>query len=75
MRKDLKKGDLEYDLFNDYWQICKQYNIPEDSDEYWQSLINTGDEFCKKYNSKYASDVMLAFITSREDIFKGLKKP
>ena len=75
MRRDLKKGDLEYDLFNDYWQICKQYNIPEDSDEYWQSLINTGDEFCKKYNSKYASDVMLAFITSREDIFKGLKKP
>ena len=75
MRRDLKKGDLEYELFNDYWQICKQYNVPEDSDEYWQSLINTGDEFCKKYNSKYASDVMLAFITSREDIFKGLKKP
>ena len=22
MRRDLKKGDLEYELFNDYWQIC-----------------------------------------------------
>ena len=33
------------------------------------------EEFCKKYNSKYASDIMLAFITSREDIWKGLKKP
>lgn len=75
MRRDLKKGDLEYELFNDYWQICKQYNVPEASDEYWISLINAGDEFCKKYNSKYASDIMLAFITSREDIWKGLKKP
>ena len=74
MRKELKKGDTEYDLFNDYWQIMKQYNIPEDNDEYWESLINAGNAFCKKYDSQYARDLILAFFTSRETMWKSFKK-
>ena len=74
MRKELKKGDMEYDLFNDYWKIVKEYNIPEDADEYWESLINAVNEFYKKYNSQYAKDLVLAFTTSRETIWKSFKK-
>ena len=74
MRKELKKGDTEYDLFNDYWKMTKEFNIPEDNDEYWESLINAGNAFCKKYDSQYAIDLILAFITSRETIWKNLKK-
>ena len=74
MRKELKKGDIEYEMFNDYWQIMKQYNIPEDADEYWTGLLNAGSEFCKKYNCQYAIDIILAYVTSRETIWKGLKK-
>lgn len=74
MRKELKKGDMEYDLFNDFWNIVKEYNIPEDSDEYWERLINASDEFCNKYDCQYATDIMLAFIKSRETIWKNLKK-
>lgn len=74
MRRELKKGDIEYDMFNDYWQICKEYNIPEDADDYWRKLIDTGNEFCRKYDGQYAKDIMLAFITSREEIFKSFKK-
>ena len=74
MRKELKKGDIEYEMFNDYWQIMKQYNIPEDADEYWESLINAGDAFCNKYDSQYARDIVLAFIASRETMWKNLKK-
>ena len=74
MRKELKKGDIEYEMFNDYWQIMKQYNIPEDADEYWESLINAGNAFCKKYDSQYARDLVLVFMTSRENMWKSLKK-
>ena len=74
MRKELKKGDMEYDLFNDYWKIVKEYNIPEDADEYWESLINAVNEFYKKYNSQYAKDLVLAFTASRETIWKSFKK-
>ena len=74
MRKELKKGDTEYDLFNDYWKIVKEYNIPEDADEYWESLISAVNEFYKKYNSQYAKDLVLAFTTSRENMWKSFKK-
>lgn len=74
MRKELEKGDTEYELFNDYWKIVKEYNIPEDADEYWEGLINASDEFCKKYDSQYAIDLVLAFMASRETIWKNLKK-
>ena len=74
MRKELKKGDIEYEMFNEYWQIMKQYNIPEDNDEYWESLVSEGDAFCKKYDSQYARDLVLAFMASRESVWKSLKK-
>ena len=74
MKKELKKGDTEYEIFNDYWKIVKEYNIPEDADEYWTELINASDEFCNKYDSQYARDLILAFITSRETMWKNLKK-
>ena len=74
MKKELKKGDTEYDLFNDYWKLTKEFNIPEDNDEYWESLINAGNAFCKKYDSQYAIDLMLAFMASRETMWKNFKK-
>ena len=74
MRKELKKGDVEYDLFNDYWKLTKEFNIPEDNDEYWESLISAVNEFYKKYNSQYAKDLVLAFTASRETIWKSFKK-
>ena len=74
MRKELKKGDIEYDMFNDFWKIVKEYNIPEDADEYWTDLINAGNEFARKYNCKFARDIIISFMDSRDDIFKKLKK-
>ena len=44
MRKELKKGDIEYEMFNDYWQIMKQYNIPEDN-EWWANELGTKKEW------------------------------
>ena len=74
MRKELKKGDIEYEMFNEYWQIMKQYNIPEDNDEYWGSLVSAGDAFWEKYDSQDARDLVLAFMASRENMWKSFKK-
>ena len=74
MRKDLKKGDAEYDLFNDYWKLTKEFNIPEDNDEYWESLINACDALCKKYDIPYARYLVHAFMASRENMLNSFKK-
>ena len=74
MKKELKKGDTEYEIFNDYWKIVKEYNIPEDNDEYWESLINACNAFCKKYDIQYARDLVHAFMASRENMLKSFKK-
>ena len=74
MRKERKKGDAEYDLFNDYWKLTKEFNIPEDNDEYWESLVSAGDACCKKYDGEYARDRVFACMASRENMWKSLKK-
>ena len=69
MRKELKKGDMEYDLFNDFWKIVKEYNIPENTDEYWVGLINAVNAYAKKYNYVFAHELVIAFLDSRDRIF------
>lgn len=61
MHKELK-GTEEYYMFNALWTMMKKYYIPENTDEYWQSVVNAHKEFCKKYPSKLALDLSTAFI-------------
>ena len=72
--KKFSKGSEEWQMFMDYWELCQKYWEPEDNDEYWESLINAGDAFCKKYDSQYARDLVLAFMASRENMWKSFKK-
>ena len=66
MRKELKKGDIEYEMFNDYWQIMKQYNIPEDNDEYWERLITETDVFYEKYKTDFSRSLAMALVNETE---------
>ena len=75
MRKNLKSTDIEFQMFSDYYTIYKDFYEPEESDEYWQALIQTTDDFCKKYPSKFAQDIVMAYLESREMMYKSLKKP
>ena len=64
MRKELKKGDTEYELFNDYWKLTKEFNIPEDADEYWETfqdaLINGNLDDMPEDPEQAASQAFLA---------------
>lgn len=48
----LERGSEEFNMFQEYWAICKKYWVLCDNDIFWESVINETNEFCKKYNNK-----------------------
>ena len=74
MRKQLTKQDAEWQMFADYYKIYQDFYTPEDSDEYWKSLVAEADKFYKKYNTQYAKSIILAYVESRSKIYKKKKK-
>lgn len=70
MKKQLTKADAEFQMFTDYYKIYQAFYEPEDKDEYWQELAYAVDEFYKKYNTKFAKDLALAYLNSREELYK-----
>ena len=70
MRKQLTKADAEFQMFTDYYKIYQDFYEPEDNDAYWESLIRAVDTFYKKYNTKFAKDLALAYLNSREELYK-----
>lgn len=73
MRKKLTKADTDFQMFADYYKIYQDFYIPEKGDDYWQSLISEADAFLKKYKTKYAEDLITAYLDSRSRIYKDLK--
>lgn len=75
MKRELKKTDKEFQFFQDFWEIIKNYNIPEEKDAYWIDLVKESNKFIEKYNnSQYAKDIMNAFMKSREFMLKRRQK-
>ena len=70
MRKQLTKADAEFQMFTDFYKIYQDFYEPEDKDEYWQELAYAVERFCKKYNTKFAKDLALAYLNSREELYK-----
>ena len=75
MRKKLTKTDTDFQMFSDYYKIYQDFYIPEKGDTYWQGLISEADAFILKYKTKYAEDLMTAYVNSRQRIYKDLKMP
>ena len=48
--KKFNKGSEEWMMFTDFWNLCQKYWVVEDSDEYWESVISSANDFYKKYN-------------------------
>lgn len=61
------KKSVEWQMFVDYWNICQEYWIPCDNDEYWQGLLDIMNVFMEKYkNVPLSQKLALAFIESQE---------
>ena len=69
--KKFNKGSEEWMMFMDFWNLCQKYWIVEDTDEYWEGVIRSANDFQKKYNHILLSRrLALAFVDSMEDVFK-----
>ena len=73
MRKQLTKNDAEWQMFADYYKIYQDFYIPEETDEYWDNLMRACNDFYNNYTSKYAQDMIFAYLNSREALFNRLK--
>ena len=67
----LERGTEEFELFGDYFKICKKYWQVESTDEYWENLIDDCNEFCEKYKDyKLAREIARGFCNAQEKNFK-----
>lgn len=35
MKKDIRRGEKEFDMMADLWRLYKNFYVPENTDEYW----------------------------------------
>ena len=57
-KADFKKGNTEYDAYNDLFFFHKTYGQPEKRDEYWTSVI----EQASAINDKYKATTMAGIV-------------
>jgi len=65
------KGSTEWQMFTEFWQLCQKYWQIEDSEEYWNSMVQEVDEFSEKYKgNKLAKLIGIAFLDAQDSDFK-----
>ena len=70
--EELKKV---YGMFTDAWKFYKKYADVQQSDEYWESVVNEYGQIAKKYdNAKLAIALLLAAIDELERKSKEIQK-
>lgn len=73
MEKKFAKGSSEWMMFMDFWTLCQKYWEPEESDSYWEDLIEATDDFYKKYNTDFAKSLALSLVNEAERKQKGVR--
>ena len=62
--EELKKV---YGMFTDAWKFYKKYADVQQSDEYWEAVVDESGQIAKKYdNAKLAIALLLAAIDELE---------
>lgn len=51
MKKEFKKGSEEWQMFQDFWKLCQDYAVYEDSEKWLDELYTKCQEFTLKYKS------------------------
>ena len=70
--EELKKV---YGMFTDAWKFYKKYADVQQSDEYWEAVVDESGQIAKKYdNAKLAIALILAAIDELERKSKDIQK-
>ena len=68
--KKFEKGSEEWQLFNDYYKFRQQFYEADNNEEWFQGMVNAGDELISKYANtsiaKYAQSLVLSHLEDVE---------
>lgn len=69
MKREMKKGTVEFNFFRDFWNLCQAYWIAETTDEFWISLIKDVDKLYMEYREDipHAKEIIMAFVSSLDN--------
>ena len=70
----LQKGTEEFEMFRDYWKMLEENWGVEDSEAYWNKVIEDTDAFYGKYETEFSKELALALINELERKTKDEKK-
>lgn len=70
----LQKGTEEFEMFRDYWKMLEENWGVEDSEVYWNKVIEDTDAFYRKYETEFSKELALALINELERKAKDEKK-
>lgn len=73
--KKLEKGSDEWQFFQDFWRFRQQYYEPEDSDEWFDEVINESEKLFSKYKNTGFKEFAKRLITAHiEDLDRRDRK-
>lgn len=55
--KKFMKGSEEWQMFQDLWKLAQEIWEPEDTDEYWNEVIEKTRQFHGKYRTPYSLEL------------------
>lgn len=64
--KKFAKGTEEWQMFQDYWNLCQSVWEVETPDEYWGGVVDSAEAFCQKYKTQFAKSLALALVNELE---------
>ena len=70
---------IKHNFVMDLWTLIKEYDIPEDTDAYWDTLIDDVSRLGTKYEDLTGGSdhmyrlMLMAFITAKERQLKQLE--
>lgn len=64
-----------YAIYTDCWKLFKKFSKPDDSDKFWQALVDESDLILKKHGkSELCKKIIAATQDEIEIIYKRKKK-
>ena len=73
MKKEIERDSEEWKIFNRIWKFYQDYAIPENKDDYWESIVKEISKIEKEYNHPLANWLAYGVAKALNDIMKGEK--
>ncbi len=69
-----KEREEEHKFILDFWSFRKKFYVPEDNDEYWESLCNDANNLAVKYeNNEYFNQLIVCCVNDIEGRYRKEK--